>query len=118
MVQILIVDDSETIRKMVELVLTNAGYSVTQAADGAEGLERFSQGKFALVISDINMPRMNGLEFIQTVREIDSEIPILALTTEAEEVMRQKGAEAGADGWIVKPFKPAQFLDIVRQVLA
>ncbi len=114
---ILAIDDSEPMRKMVDLVLKGAGHEVVLANDGVEGVEKFKAQKFDMIITDINMPNKNGIQLIEDVRQIDSDIPILALTTESEDDMRKKGAEAGADGWIVKPFRPAQFLDIVRQVL-
>lgn len=114
---ILVIDDSEPMRKMVDLVLKGAGHEVVLANDGVEGVEKFKAQKFDMIITDINMPNKNGIQLIEEVRKIDSDIPILALTTESEDDMRKKGAEAGADGWIVKPFRPAQFLDIVRQVL-
>lgn len=114
---ILAIDDSEPMRKMVDLVLKGAGHEVVLANDGVEGVEKFKAQKFDMIITDINMPNKNGIQLIEDVRKIDSDIPILALTTESEDDMRKKGAEAGADGWIVKPFRPAQFLDIVRQVL-
>lgn len=117
MAQILIVDDSETIRKLADMTLSAAGHSVAHACDGEEGLSKFQTGSFDLVISDINMPKKNGIELVKAIRALNSEIPILVLTTESEDAMRKKGAEAGADGWIVKPFKPAQFVDIVKQIL-
>lgn len=118
MAHILAVDDSEPMRKMVELVLKSGGHTVDLANDGAEGLRKFRTGKYDLIVTDINMPQMGGIELIGAVREINAEIPILALTTESEDEMRKKGAHAGADGWIVKPFKPAQFLDIIHQILS
>ena len=114
---ILAVDDSEPMRQMVELVLKSGGHQVTLANDGVEGLQKFQAGKFDLIVTDINMPNMHGIELIKAVRTLNADIPIVALTTESEDDMRKKGAEAGADGWVVKPFKPAQFLDIIRQIL-
>lgn len=116
MAHILAVDDSEPIRKLVQLVLTSAGHTVDLACDGQEGIEAFSGKKYDIIVTDINMPRMNGIEFIKAVRGRDEDIPILALTTESEEPMRQQGQAAGANGWIVKPFKAPQFLDIIRQI--
>jgi two-component system chemotaxis response regulator CheY len=114
---ILAVDDSEPMRKMVELVLKSGGHQVTLANDGVEALQKFQASKFDLIVTDINMPEMNGIELIKAVRAQHSDIPIVALTTESDDALRKKGAEAGADGWVVKPFKPAQFLDIIRQIL-
>ncbi len=118
MQKVLAVDDSEPMRKMVEIVLRAGGYEVEFAADGAEGLEVFGRSAVDLVITDINMPVMDGIEFITRLRAINTEIPILALTTESEEVMRKRGREAGANGWVVKPFKPVQFLGLIRELLA
>lgn len=115
---ILAVDDSEPMRKMVELVLKSAGHVVALATDGADGLQKFQQSVFDLIITDINMPNMGGLEFIRKVRSIDQQIPILVLTTEFDPRIQQRGQEAGANGWVVKPFKPAPFLDMVQQILS
>ena len=114
---ILAVDDSATMRDMVKDTLETGGYEVTLAEDGQDGLNKFQSGKFSLVIADVNMPVMDGITMIAEIRKLDEEIPIITLTTEAEESMKQKGRAAGADGWIVKPFRPAQFLDIIKQIL-
>jgi len=115
---ILAVDDSEPMRKMVDLVLKSGGHQVRHVNDGVEGLQKFKAGKFDLIVTDINMPNMHGIELIKAIRALNPDIPIVALTTESEDEMRRKGAEAGADGWVVKPFKLAQFLDIIRQILS
>jgi two-component system chemotaxis response regulator CheY len=117
MPHILAVDDSQTMRDLVKETLEGAGYQVTLAENGQDGLEKFKQGKFDLIIADINMPVMDGITMIKKIREINSEIPIITLTTESEETKKQEGRKAGADGWIVKPFRPAQFLDIIKQIL-
>lgn len=116
MAHILAVDDSEPIRKMLKMVLANSGHTLELAADGIEALDIFSRNSFNLVVTDINMPRMTGLELIRQIRYLNTEIPILALTTESEQRTREQGKIAGVDGWIVKPFRPAQFLDIVKQI--
>lgn len=116
MAHILAVDDSEPIRKMLNVVLANSGHTLELAVDGVEALDIFSRNRFDLVVTDINMPRMTGIELIRQIRILNSEIPILALTTESDQQMRDRGKIAGADGWIVKPFRPAQFLDIIRQI--
>jgi two-component system chemotaxis response regulator CheY len=116
MAHILAVDDSEPIRKMLRMVLANSGHTLELAADGIEALDIFSRNSFNLVVTDINMPRMTGLELIRQIRYLNAEIPILALTTESEQRIREQGKIAGVDGWIVKPFRPAQFLDIVKQI--
>lgn len=117
-IRILAVDDSETMRGMVRQTLEIAGYEVDLANDGEEGAKVFSQNKYDLVISDVNMPIMDGITMIREIRKIDQDVPILTLTTESEDEMKQKGKDAGANGWIVKPFRPAQFLDIIRQILS
>jgi two-component system chemotaxis response regulator CheY len=117
MANILAVDDSEPMRKLVELVLKSGGHQVTLANDGVEALRKFQVAKFDLIVTDVNMPEMHGIELIQAVRSQNSDIPILVLTTESDDAMRKRGIEAGADGWVVKPFKPAQLLDIARQIL-
>lgn len=115
---VLAVDDSETMRQMVKMTLQAGNYQVVLANDGEEGLSKFlSTSGVDLIITDINMPKMDGLGLIREIRSRNSTIPILALTTESEDDMRKQGAEAGANGWLVKPFKPAQFIDIVRQIL-
>lgn len=115
---ILQIDDSETICTMIKMILAQKpGYKVIQAGNGEEGLEKFKGNKVSLVITDINMPKMNGLELIKQVRKLDAEVPILVLSTESEEGLRKQGQEYGANGWIVKPFKPAQFSDIIEQIL-
>ena len=116
MAHILAVDDSEPIRKLVTTVLISSGHTLELACDGIEALERFARNRFDLVVTDINMPRMAGIELVRQIRSINADVPILALTTESDQQMREQGRLAGVDGWIVKPFKPSQFLDIVRQV--
>ncbi|MFO1469877.1 MAG: response regulator [Turneriella sp.] len=118
MATILAVDDSETMRQMVKLTLMAGNHKVVLADDGEDGLSKYlSTTNFDLVITDINMPKMDGIGLIKEIRSRNNTIPILALTTESEDGMRKKGADAGANGWLVKPFKPAQFMDIVRQIL-
>lgn len=116
---IIAVDDSETMLSMIKQTLEMGGYSVILARDGKEGLAKFNESKnqIQLVITDINMPVMDGITLIREIRKVDGDIPILTLTTESEDGMKQKGYDAGANGWIVKPFRPAQFLDIIKQVL-
>jgi len=115
---ILAVDDSETMQNMVKQTLEIGGYTVITARDGREGLEKFLSNHVAAVVTDINMPVMDGLSLIQEIRKHNTEVPILTLTTESEDKMKQRGSVAGANGWVVKPFRPAQFLDIMKQLLA
>lgn len=117
-IQILAVDDSDTMREMVKETLELGGYDVILAVDGVDGVKKFAEhSDVNLIIADINMPNMNGIEMIREIRKLNKDVPILTLTTESEETMKQKGKEAGADGWIVKPFRPPQFLDIIKQIL-
>ncbi len=117
---IIAVDDSETMLSMIKQTLEMGGYNVILGRDGKDGLAKFQENKdtIELVITDINMPVMDGITLIKEIRKLDADIPILTLTTESEDGMKQKGYDAGANGWIVKPFRPAQFLDIIKQVLS
>lgn len=117
--KIIAIDDSETMLSMIKQTLEMGGYTVILARDGQEGLTMYRDNKDSLdlVVTDINMPVMDGITLIQEIRKIDADVPILTLTTESEDGMKQKGYEAGANGWIVKPFRPAQFLDIIKQIL-
>jgi len=120
---ILVVDDSPTIRSSVSFCLRNAGYRVTEASDGKDALQKlqFIKDKdqsLALIITDINMPEMDGITFITKVKETELKfLPILVLTTEAEESMIEKGRAAGISGWLLKPFQPEQLLWAVKKVV-
>lgn len=120
MAQILTVDDSASIRQMLAFTLTSAGHEVVQAADGEEGLRQARAGRFRLVITDLHMPRMNGIALIRELRKTPEYkfTPILMLTTEAAAAMKTEGKEAGATGWLVKPFNPEQLVATVARVLA
>ena len=121
MPKILIVDDSNMLRDMVKYALNEGGYpDVTEAVDGADGLEKAKANIFDLVISDINMPNMNGFELITELRKMSvyAKTPILTLTTEKNDDMKAKGKAVGATGWIVKPFVPEQLLKAVGIVLS
>ncbi len=119
MAAILVVDDSITMRQMVVFTLTSAGHEVVEAADGNKALAAAKQRKFGLVITDVNMPGMNGIDLVQNLRGLPEckFIPILVLTTEAGAEVKQKGKGAGATGWIVKPFNPEVLLDTLKKVL-
>lgn len=119
MTHILAVDDSPSMRDMVRIALTGAGFEVTQASDGAEALELASKQSFDLVLSDVNMPRMDGIALIRELRALQSyrHTPILMLTTDASAERKREGKEAGATGWIVKPFDPAQLIATMLRVL-
>lgn len=116
---ILTVDDSASIRQMVSFTLKGAGYEVAEAADGQEGLDKIKAKKYDLVLTDQNMPRMDGLSLIKALRSIPqySNVPVLMLTTESSDTMKSNGKAAGATGWLVKPFDPSKLLEVVRKVL-
>jgi two-component system chemotaxis response regulator CheY len=119
MAHVLTVDDSISLRKLVVSTLTSAGHSVVEASNGAEALAELAKRGFNLVISDINMPVMDGLTFVKRVREGDvhKHIPILLLTTEMDPSKKKQAKESGATGWLVKPFEPEQLLATIRKVL-
>jgi two-component system chemotaxis response regulator CheY len=116
---VLVVDDSAVIRQMVAYTLKQAGFTVLEAGDGQEGLERVESGPVDLVITDLNMPRMDGITFIRELRSrpASRRIPVLMLTTESQDSKRQEGRAAGATGWIVKPFHPEKLLTVIGRVL-
>ena len=117
---VLTVDDSRTMRDMLMLALKDAGYRVIQAVDGVEGLEVLRAEGADVVITDINMPRMDGFGFIEGMRADPNHkaTPVLVLTTESDAAKKQRARDAGATGWIVKPFDPAKLVDAVRRVAA
>lgn len=116
---ILIVDDSASIRQMVEMTLKSAAYRVTTANDGQAGLDICKTQQFDFVLTDQNMPRMDGLTLIKSLRGLANyrTTPIVVLTTEAGDAMKAQGRAAGATGWMVKPFDPKKLLDVARKVL-
>ena len=118
-VKILAVDDSASMRQMVSFTLKGAGYEVEEAADGQQALTKAKSGKFNLVISDVNMPVMDGIALIKELRALADYkfTPILMLTTESTSDKKQEGKSAGATGWIVKPFNPDQLLATVKKVV-
>lgn len=117
---VLTVDDSRTMRDMLMLALAEAGYRVVQADDGVHGLEVLEVEEPDVIITDINMPRLDGFGFIAGVRKIERHraTPILVLTTESDNSKKQQARQAGATGWIIKPFDPDKLLDAVRRVAA
>jgi two-component system chemotaxis response regulator CheY len=116
---ILAVDDSGSLRQMVAFSLTAAGYKVVQAVDGVEGLNKAKDTMVDLVLTDQNMPNMDGLTFIQNLRGLSgyAKVPILMLTTESSDEMKAKGKAAGANGWLVKPFDPKRLIEVVQKVI-
>jgi two-component system, chemotaxis family, chemotaxis protein CheY len=117
---ILIVDDSTMVRRYVRQSLEALGFEVVEAADGESALKQVSRGLPALVISDVNMAPMNGFELLAALRARYSrkELPILMLTTEADDKLKLRGKEVGANGWLVKPFDPARMSAVVQHLLA
>lgn len=116
---IMAVDDAATMRKLIAFTLKAAGHSVLEAEDGVAALNVLSREKVDLVISDINMPRMNGIDLIRQLRQVPlhKATPILVVTTESDVGLKQKAKIAGANGWIVKPFRPEQLTEIVGRIL-
>jgi len=117
---IMTVDDSASIRQMVGFTLKKEGaYEVVEAVDGQDALSKLNGLAVHMVITDLNMPRLDGIGLIKAVRANPKYkfIPIVMLTTESQDTMKQQGKAAGATGWIVKPFKPEQLLSVVKKVL-
>jgi len=116
----MVIDDSPTIRVSVELALKQLGLMIKQAENGQDALDKISEIKnsgdeIVLCLSDINMPVLNGIEFIKEFRKVDKFTPVVVLTTEAEKDIIQKGKEAGASGWIIKPFQAEDLLNVVKR---
>ncbi len=116
--KVLTVDDSRTMRDMVSFTLRGAGYDVVEAPDGQAAMTAIAAAKVDLVITDLNMPVMDGLTLIRKLRAIPTHrsLPILMLTTEADEKKKAEGRAAGATGWIVKPFNPDKLISVVQKV--
>lgn len=116
--RIMTVDDSSSVRQMVGFTLKDAGYEVVEAVDGKDALSKLS-GTVDMILTDLNMPNMDGIELIRQVRALPDYkfVPIVMLTTESQAEKKQVGKEAGATGWIVKPFKPDQLLAVVKKVV-
>jgi two-component system, chemotaxis family, chemotaxis protein CheY len=116
---ILIVDDSASVRQVVGIALRGAGYDVIEGVDGADGLTKLDGKKIHLIISDVNMPRMDGISFVREAKKLPAYkfTPIIMLTTESEEKKKLEGQAAGAKAWVVKPFQPAQMLAAVSKLI-
>ncbi len=114
---LLIVDDSASMRQMVSFTLKDAGYDVIAASNGKDALTKLDGVKISMVITDLNMPEMDGIELIKQLRNRSGFkfVPIVMLTTESQDAKKMAGKQAGASGWIVKPFKPAQLIDTIRK---
>ena len=120
MATIMTVDDTASMRQMISFTLNSVGYEVIQAGDGAEALKLAKDRKVDLVICDVNMPNMDGISLVKSLRTLDTYkfTPILMLTTESQADKRDQGKTAGATGWIVKPFDPQKLVDAINRVAA
>jgi len=116
---ILTADDSASMREMIAFTLSNAGYHVLQANDGVEALARVRETRVDLLITDLNMPNMDGIELIRNVRRVPAckYVPIVMVTTESQPAKKLAGKEAGASGWIVKPFRGEQLVAVVKKLV-
>ncbi len=116
---ILVVDDSASLRQVVSIALKGGGYDVIEACDGKDALAKLAGRKVNLIISDVNMPVMDGISFVKEVKQSPTHkfTPIIMLTTESQEAKKQEGQAAGAKAWVVKPFKPEQMLAAVSKLV-
>ena len=116
---IMTADDSASIRQVVKMALVDAGYAVVEAVDGRDAFEKFSASPTNMLITDLNMPNLNGIDLIKKIRGLPAGkfIPIVLLTTESDGTKKEAGKQAGASGWIVKPFNKDQLLAVVRKLL-
>jgi len=117
---ILIVDDSASVRSVVGITLKGAGYDVIEACDGKDALSKLTGQKIHLIVSDVNMPNMDGITFVREAKKLPNYkfTPVCMLTTEAEQSKMDEGKAAGAKAWIVKPFQPPKLLDVVSKLIA
>jgi two-component system chemotaxis response regulator CheY len=116
---IMIVDDSASLRQVVSIALKGAGYDTLEASDGKDALSKLTGQKVHLIISDVNMPNMDGLTFVRQAKQLPAYkfTPVIMLTTEAGETKKQEGQAAGAKAWVIKPFQPAQMLAAVSKLV-
>ena len=116
---ILTADDSASMRQMVSFTIQNAGYEVIEAVDGLDALQKIEGKSIDMVVTDLNMPNLDGIELIKKLRAHPDHkfVPIVLLTTESQAEKKQEGRQAGATGWIVKPFKPEQLVSVIKKVL-
>ena len=116
---IMIIDDSASLRQVVGIALTGAGYEVVEACDGRDALNQLTGRKFNLMLCDVNMPNMDGISFLKALRQLPAYkfTPVIMLTTEAGEDKKREGQAAGARAWVVKPFKPEQLLHAVSKLI-
>ena len=117
---VMVVDDSISLRQVVSIALRGAGYAVVEACDGSDALKKLGSQRVNLVISDVNMPNMDGISFVKALKQDPQHrfTPVIMLTTEAEAAKKAEGQAAGAKAWVVKLFQPAQMLDAVKKLIA
>ncbi|HYE38111.1 response regulator [Methylocaldum sp.] len=116
---ILIVDDSASLRQVVGIALKGAGYDVIEACDGQDALKKLNGQRIHLIISDVNMPNMDGITFVKEAKQLPAYkfTPVIMLTTESQEAKMAEGKAAGAKAWVIKPFQPVQMLDAVSKLI-
>ncbi|MCL4471136.1 MAG: response regulator [Sulfuricella sp.] len=116
---VMIVDDSASLRQVVGIALRGAGYEVIEASDGRDAISKLTGQKVHLIISDVNMPNMDGITFVKNVKQMPSYkfTPVIMLTTESQDGKKQEGQAAGAKAWVVKPFQPAQLLAAASKLI-
>ncbi len=116
---IMVVDDSSSVRQMMSFTLENAGYEVVEAEDGRDALKKLGDSRINMIVTDLNMPNVNGFELIRSVRSKSKYkyIPIVVLTTEFHDAKKKESKDAGATGWITKPFKPDQLIGVIKKVI-
>ena len=116
---VLIVDDAYSLRQLVAFTLKEAGFQVLEGGNGREGLDQLHKSRVDLIVTDLNMPVMDGITFVRNLRQMHTAkyTPVLMLTTETQTSMRQEAKAAGATGWIVKPFHPAKLMEVIAKVL-
>ncbi len=116
---VMIVDDSTSMRQTVKICLSSAGYAVIEAVDGQDGIAKLDGRPVHLIIADVNMPVMGGIEMVKTIKQMPNYrfTPIMMLTTESDEACKREGQVAGAKAWVVKPFKPEQLLAAVAKLI-
>ncbi len=117
--KVLFVDDSASMRQVLQMSINAAGYDVSTAVDGIDGSAKADKERFDVIVSDVNMPNLNGLEMVKKIKAggINKFTPVIMLTTEAGDDMKQKGKAAGAKVWVVKPFKPDQLLTVIKKLI-
>ena len=116
---VMIVEDSASVRQVLKITLSNAGYEVREGVDGQDALHKLNGDKINLFVCDVNMPNMDGITFVKKLKEKENYkfTPVIMLTTESEEEKKMQGMEAGAKAWLVKPFQPAQLLSAVEKLI-